>query len=78
MCNAERRIPTQCYKKCCSGAVRNHGRGEKKRCFSFGNGAAGFNAISTSIRWIFLIICVLFPFLISIKIGPQKVNIYTL
>lgn len=60
------------------GGVRNHGRGEKKHVvFLFGTGD-GFNAASTSIRWIFLIICVLFPFLISIKIGPQKVNIYTL
>lgn len=31
---SKRRIPSQCYKKCCSGAVGNHGGEEKKRCFS--------------------------------------------
>ncbi|ACL34972.1 hypothetical protein BGAFAR04_K0035 (plasmid) [Borreliella garinii Far04] len=52
---------------------------EEKRNIVFPFGTSdGFNAASTSIRWFFLIICVLFPFLISIKIGPQKVNIYTL
>ncbi len=77
MCNAKRRIPAQCYKKCCLGAVGNHGRGEKKRCFSSALVMALMPQAPPQDKFL-LIICVLFPFLISIKIGPQKVDIYPL